>query len=206
MTTESTTNKIMERMISTKEGIIYTNSDFYDLGSPDAIRKSLSRLSNHNKIYRLIDGFYTIPAYIDIIKEYSYPSPDQLANKIADKYMWNITPNGDTALNEIGISTQVPNVCEYISDGPYREFKYFNMTIKFKHTSNRYVSQYSKPVALIIQSIKAVGKDQITDKQMKIIASYVDKYVSDNMLEEAKSVPVWIYEIIKRINKEEIHG
>lgn len=199
MEKQSLAIKIINRMEGSTKGTIYTNSDFYDLGNADAVRKSLSRLSDEEKIYRLIDGYYTIPYFLKIVQEYSYPSTDELAKKISQKYMWNITPYGETALNQLGLSTQIPVVCEYLSDGPYREYHYLNTTIKFKHTSNRNISGYSQSVPLVIQGIKAIGKDKITDKHIYILAKYCEKHVNENVLDETKSVPSWIYEIFKKI-------
>lgn len=199
MREQSLSIKILRRMKETPNGTIYTNSDFIDLGKPDAIRKSLSRLCEEEEIFRLLDGYYTIPYFIKIVQEYSYPSADELAKKIAQKYAWNITAYGETALNEVGLSTQVPTVCEYLSDGPYREYEYLNKKIKFKHTSNRNVSKYTQPVSLIVQSIKAIGKEKITDQHIYVLEKFKNKYVKENMLEETKSVPVWIYEVIKKL-------
>ena len=199
MEKQSLAIKILNRMSESTKGTIYTNSDFYDLGTVDAVRKSLSRLCNEEKIYRLIDGYYTIPYFIEIIQEYSYPSIDELAKKIAKKFVWNITPYGETALNQVGLSTQVPVVLEYLSDGPYREYQYLNTTIKFKHTSNRNITGYSRAVSLVIQSIKAIGRDKITDKHIYILAKYCKKNISENLLDETKSVSSWIYEVIKKI-------
>lgn len=199
MKKQSLAIKILNRMGESTKGTIYTNSDFYDLGTAEAVRKSLSRLCDEETIYRLIDGYYTIPYFIDIIQEYSYPSIDELAEKMAEKFIWNITPYGVTALNQVGLSTQVPVVWEYLSDGPYREYQYLNAIIKFKHTSNRNISGYSKAISLVIQSIKAIGRNQITDKHIYILAKYCKKHISENLLDETKSVPSWIYEIIKKI-------
>lgn len=197
----SISNKILNRMNEAGKGIIFTNSDFYDLGNADAIRKSLSRLCEEKKIYRLIDGYYTIPHFIEIIHEYSYPSTHELAQKIADKYYWNISAFGETALNQVGLSTQVPTICEYISDGPYREYEYLGTVIRFKHTSNRNISKYSKSISLLIQSIKAIGKENITNEHIKKLSEYGKKYVNKNLLNETKSVPLWIYEVLRSIEE-----
>lgn len=182
-------NKILSKMEEMPKGIIYVNNDFYDLGNPDAIRQSLSRLTIENKIYCLIDGYYTIPYYVEFIHEYSYPSNNELAKKIANRYAWHIAPCGDTTLNQIGLSTQVPVVYEYISDGPYREYEYMDKTIKFKHTSNRNISPHSQLVSLIVQSIKAIGKDNINEKHIEVMKHYKDEYVYDDLLKETKSLP-----------------
>ena len=66
--------QILNRMGESTKGTIYTNSDFYDLGTADAVRKALSSLCDEEKIYRLIDGYYPIPYFIEIVQEYNYPS------------------------------------------------------------------------------------------------------------------------------------
>lgn len=199
MSKKSLSKDIITRMRKQPIGTIFTNSDFYDMGNLDAVRKSLSRLCKEKDIVRLIEGYYTIPYFIDVVQEYSYPSADELAEKIAEKYAWRICPYGETALNQVGVSTQVPAVCEYISDGPYREYHYLETTIVFKHTSNRNISKFSKNVALLLQCIKAIGKDKLSDQDIQILASFAKRCIKENLLVATKTVPVWIYNVIKEI-------
>lgn len=188
-------------MITSEKGKIFTNSDFYDVGGKAAVEKALSRLNKEEKIFRILDGYYTIPKYSEIIKEYSYPSPDQLANKIAEKYSWKISPFGETALNLFGFSTQVSAKYEYISDGPYRDYEYRNQIIKFKHTNNKNISIFSKELSLVIQVIKALGKENITTIQYERLASYCAKHVKENLKRDTKHVTEWIYKVLRRIGE-----
>lgn len=190
---------ILEKMEEYPRGTIFTNSDFYDLGGRSAIKTALFRLAKDKKIYRLIDGYYTVPYYSEVIHEYCYPSIHQLTRKIAKKNAWNICACGEIALNQVGLSTQVPTVCEYISDGPYKEYQYFDRVIKFKHTSSRSISNFSEPLATLIQAIKALGKDNITNKDIKIMSYFTNKYIEEDILEETKIIPAWIYQILKEI-------
>lgn len=192
-------NSIINKMNQEEKGTIFTISDFYDLGSRSAIKTCLHRLVQEKKIYRLIDGYYTVPYYSELIKEYSYPSADQLAKKIAHKNAWKISPTGENALNQIGISTQVTSVCEYISDGPYRQYLYMNTAIQFKHTSNRTISRFSDALSLVIQGIKAIGEENITDKDIRIMSRFCTSYVEEDIIEATKIVPAWIYAVLKKI-------
>jgi hypothetical protein len=202
---ESLQSQIYEIMYNSPGGTIYTSIDFNDLGSNDAVRQALSRLSDEDKIKRLIDGYYTIPSFSKLIQEYSYPDVDQLANKIADKHAWTICPSGSHALNLLGLSTQVPNEYIYVSDGPYRTYYYNNRRIVFKHTSNRYVSELPKNISLLIHSIKALGKDNITDKDIRKMAKFFKDKVEVKTLDNVKKIPVWVFEVFKRIKKEMNH-
>ncbi|MEF9921002.1 MAG: DUF6088 family protein [Erysipelotrichaceae bacterium] len=202
MKNDNISKRILLKMQEEPENTIFTISDFYDLGSRSAIKTALFRLTKEGTLHRLIDGFYVIPYYSKLINEYGNPSIDQLAMKIAEKYAWNISPYGENALNQVGLSTQIPTVYEYLSDGPYRQFCYSNNIIKFKHTSNRVVSKFSLPLSLVIQSIKALGKERITIKEIKRMSYFSEKYVQEDLLQDAKAVPAWIYSILKEIDKD----
>ena len=43
---------------------------------------------------------------------------------------------GNTALNQLGLSTQVPADWTYISSGPYKEYTFGNVTLTFSHRSD----------------------------------------------------------------------
>lgn len=63
-------------------------------------------------------GVYYYPRYSELIQEYETPSPNKVTEAIARKFNWTIAPCGDTALNMLGLATQVPAKWSYISDGP----------------------------------------------------------------------------------------
>ncbi|MEG2633286.1 MAG: DUF6088 family protein [Oscillospiraceae bacterium] len=87
----------------------------------------------------------------------------------------------------------------YVSDGTYKEYSYENTTIKFKRTTNKEISKLSTKTALVVQALKALGKDNVTD----IIVDKLRNSLTDNekksLLVEAKAVTSWIYEDIKMI-------
>ena len=144
-------------------------------------------------------GIYDCPIYNDFLGEYVEPHPDKIAHAIARNFGWTIVPCGDTALNMLGLSTQVPSVWLYVSDGNYREYKCGNITIEFKHTANREISKISSKTALIIQAIKALGKEKITDEVINKIKAATTVDERKRMFTEAKYATSWIYDIIKEI-------
>jgi len=198
---KSVHENIKDIILSNEKGTIFTNSDFYDIGSKSAVEQALSRLHKEGIIYRLLEGYYTIPKYSEVLQEHSYPSPDQLANKISKKYAWKISPYGETALNIFGFSTQVSAKYEYISDGPYRKYEYRNQTIKFKHTNNKMILIFSKELSLVIQVIKALGKENLTDVYFEKLAVYCSKNVKENLKKDTKYVTSWIYDVLKKIEE-----
>lgn len=193
-------NKKIEDIMTKNTGEIFSINDFYGLGTKNTIKSALYRLNEEDKITRLIDGLYTKPKYSEILKEYSYPDANALAEKIADKFSWTISPTGDTALNYTGLSTQVPNEYIYISDGPYRQYDYRNKKILFKHTSNRNITSYSKELSILVQAIRALGKDGIGEEELKKLAVFAQN-IKEDLKRDTLKLPFWVQEILEKIQE-----
>lgn len=190
---------IYSRITSMKQGEVFIISDFSDLAEEASIRKVLSRLEEEGKIRRIMRGLYDCPEYNEFLGEYVVPYPDKVAHALARNFGWTIVPCGDTALNLLGLSTQVPSVWLYVSDGTYKEYSYDNTTIKFKRTTNKEISKLSSKTALVIQAIKALGKENITPEIIDKIRNVTTDEEKSDMFTEAKYATSWIYDIIKTI-------
>ena len=192
-------NDIKKRILEAEEGSIFVASDFADIAENVKVATSLGRLEDEKLIRRILWGVYEKPEYNAFLGEYVAPSPDKVAHALARNFGWTIVPCGDTALNLLGLSTQVPSVWIYVSDGTYREYSYDNTTIKFKRTTNKEISKISPKTALVIQAIKALGKDSITAETIEKICSVTTKEEKEKMFVEAKYATSWIYAVIKLI-------
>lgn len=191
--------QILSRIESMAKEEVFIISDFSDLADEATVRKALSRLEEDGKIRRIMRGVYENPKFNDFLGEYVKPHPDKIAKALARNYGWTIVPCGDTALNMLGLSTQVPAVWLYVSDGNYREYTCGNFVIQFKRTANKEISKISFKTALVIQAIKALGKDKITDDVIEKIRSLTTDEEKEQMFVEAKYATAWIYDVIKEI-------
>lgn len=202
MNKEQLSDKVWSLIKQQQNGTIFSINEFYHLGNVNTIKSILFRLESDGKITRLIDGLYTIPKFSELLQEESYPSVDQVANKLADKFSWTICPSENHALNLIGLSTQVPNKYVFVSDGPYRTYEYRGREIIFKHTSNRFITEYSRNYSLMIQAIKALGKDNIHENDIKRMTTFAKQYIDEDIIDKGKKLPAWIQEVLKKIAKE----
>ena len=136
-----------------KKGDIFFISDFTDLGNYEANRKTLQRLTAKNEIGRVAKGVYFLPKKHErfgII----YPHAEQIVKAIAKRDKARIIPTGATALNKLGLSTQVPLKAVYLTDGSTREIDVGNQTIQFKKTNPKNLSVEHELSNLIIQAFK----------------------------------------------------
>lgn len=196
-----TTNltRIQDRINAFEIGTVFVAMDFVDISDKTNINAYLAKLADEGLIRRILRGVYDKPEYNAFLNEYVAPSPNNVANALARNFGWTIVPCGDTALNLLGLSTQVPAAWVYVSDGTYKEYTYDNTAIQFKRTTNKEVSKLSYKTALTVQALKALGKDKIDDTVISRLQKMLTPEEKQAMLEESKAVTSWIYEYIKLI-------
>ena len=191
--------QIEERIMSYPYGTAFSASDFLDIADANSVSQALFRIEKGGVIRRVINGVYDKPSYSELIHEYGVPRIDKIAEALARRFNWNIAPSGDTALNILHISTQVPNVWEYVSDGPYRDYEIGKTPLKFKHIMPREINGYSQITVMIIQSIRAIGRGNMTQEQIDRFSSAITPADRETLLREARTASGWIYKEIKNI-------
>ncbi|MBP6491806.1 MAG: hypothetical protein KA282_02425 [Clostridia bacterium] len=189
---------IQERIIAQKLGAVFVPSDFKDIADRQTSKKALLRLSEEKIIRRVMRGIYEYPEYSDFLEEFIAPDPNKVAQALARNYGWTIVPCGNTALNLLGLSTQVPAVWSYTSDGPYKTYEFDKVVLKFKHTTNKEITGIGQKSALVIEALKTLGSDNIDSAIIKL-AHDLTLDEKKTMLSETQYVTSWIYEGIKKI-------
>ena len=195
----SYTEKISDKINDFDSHKVFFANDFLDIASNATVRQILKRLADEDKIKRVIDGFYYNPKYSELIGEYEAVSIHELALAIARKYNWNIAPYSSTALNLLGLSTQVPTHYKYISSGRYKEYKIGDTILEFKKVNPGEIANMSLKTATVIQAIKSLGKENINAQVMQKIRENLTQEERTDLMNESKSVPAWIYEVIREI-------
>lgn len=195
---------IEQRIAASQPGEIFITSDFSDIASAKSANRALLRLEEDGVIRRVLRGVYEKPRYSDYLQEYVAPSPEKVAQAIARNFGWRIIPHGDTALNMLGLSTQVPSTWLYVSDGPYKEYKYNGLTLRFKRTTQKELTNISDKTALIIQALKALGKENVDQHILRQIAGLLTKEEKESMVKEAQYSTDWIYQSIKKLQECEV--
>ena len=194
--------QIKELIAQANSEAVFVASDFSHIAPINTVRQCLSRLEKSKQIVRVMRGVYYQPAYSELLQEYESPSPYHVAMALARNFGWAIAPSGAAALNMLGLSTQVPAHWSYVSDGPYRCFSFGNITIEFKHCSSKEISGMSHKTSLVIQAIKALGKENIDEENLQKICRSLSAEERIDLFEETRHTTAWIYEAIKKVCKQ----
>lgn len=196
-------SQIRNIIVKSENGSVFVSTDFTDITDKKTVNMALLRLADEGLVKKILFGVYYKPEYNELLGETVAPSPNKVAHALARNFGWTIVPCGDTALNLLGLSTQVPSQWVYVSDGAYKEYSFDNTVIKFKRTTNKEISKVSYKTALTIQALKALGKENITEQVVLRLKKILTDEEKEKMLAESKSATSWVLELIKVICKDE---
>jgi hypothetical protein len=113
-------------------------------------------------------------------------------------------PTGDTALNVLGFSTQVPMNAVYITNGAKWKVKVGNWHIIFKNAVQKNFQFKGKLLPLIIIALKELGENRVTGEiRNKIVKLVLDSGVEERatMMHDLYLSPAWIKELLLPVIK-----
>lgn len=204
MNIESKISLITKRIDDASFGSAFVTSDFTDLAEYETAKKTIARLEKKGVLRRVLRGVYDKPKFSSLLQELAAPSPDQIAHAIARNYNWTISASGNTALNQLGLSEQVPADWSYISSGPYKKYTFGNTTLTFSHRSDSQMIGMSEKTLLLIQALKAIGQGNVNDADIKQLRKRFSDDERLAILSESRYTISWIYEVIKEICKQKV--
>ena len=191
------TEKLIKNSISNhKRGKIFFPKNFSKFGTSEAIRQALKRLEDKGFLIRLAQGIYLYPKEHKLLGTL-YPSLEEIAKAISKRDKARIIPTGIQALNQLGLSTQVPLNLVYLTDGTSRTISVGENTIKFKKASPKILAVKSETNILIMQALRQLGKHNIDDKTLEKINMILQKVDRESIVHDMKLAPVWISKIMQ---------
>lgn len=199
---ENVSQKVKERISHFEKGKLFAINDFEDLNNDSIVTRTLSRLQNEGVIVRVATGIYMNPKKTQF--GLLYPTIDQIAQKIAERDKAQIMPTGDTALNLLGFSTQVPMNAVYITNGAKRKVKVGERNIIFKNVIQKNFQFKGKLLPLIIIALKELGEKNITDEIKNKIVNLISTSSAEErstMMHDLYLSPAWIKELLLPIIK-----
>jgi hypothetical protein len=191
-------DKLLSRIYGMKRGWCFTPKDFLDLGSQSAIWQVLSRLEKKGTIRKIMRGVYDYPEKNAFLEGYASPDPDRVARAIARSNSWTIVPDGTTALNLISLSSQIPAEWSYLTDGQNRRYEIGTIRIVFRKRANREAAELSRDAAILVQAIKALGKENIDEHVIKKLSEYLSAFSWPKIIRECRYVSGWVLDVLKQ--------
>ena len=121
------------------------------------------------------------------------PSIDTIAKTIAEKDKARIIPSGLTALNALGLSTQVPMNAVYLTNGTPRSITVGSRKITFKKSVPRNFAYQSELFSLAVSAMKEIGENNIDDNTILTIKEVLAKEPNQEMVKQDFLIaPQWV--------------
>ncbi|MGJ8640731.1 MAG: DUF6088 family protein [Opitutaceae bacterium] len=194
---QSIDNKLVSRIYGNQRGWVFSKNDFLDLGSDAAIRKALSRLEAKGTIRRVLRGVYDYPRISTLLNQPMGPDLDELASALARKSGWRIQPSENTALNLLGLSTQVPAQSVYLSDGSSKSYEIGKRQLVFKKRALKESGFKHRESELVVQALKALGQERIDNKVRQKLSKQWTPELWRKIVRDTKTAPAWVHGIIR---------
>ena len=194
---QTTDDKILTKIKKAKRGSLFFIDDFITFGNSKTVAKALERLEKNGEISRVARGIYAILEQDSIIRELQ-PSTEKIAEAIRKRDKARIIPTGSLALNALGLSTQVPTNLVYLTDGSARTVDLGKRKIRFKKTAPKNLSAIGNISGLVIQALKEIGRENVTDPEIQIILSHLKNEELHRLQHDIRLAPEWIRVIMRK--------
>lgn len=170
-------------------------ADFKHLGSSTAVRKSLSRLVATGSLNRLGHGLYSRPQ-TDPILGLVHPAVPDVALSFASKTGMKILPSPAAALNQIGLSTQVPMRYKFLCNGTARKIKLGGISIEFKQANSKKFKLRGAISTLVLLGLEACDLPSLSEQDRKKVKDLLDCEDRSVLLRDLQCAPARISDFI----------
>ena len=201
---ESINSLIEAKVKRSKPGQIFLPSDFKDLGTSTAIRKTLSRLVDQKVLVRMGQGIYVVPIHDKLFGEV-LPSMEEIAASLAEKEHVKIMPTGQYALNKIGLSNQVPMKMVFLTNGTKKNITIGKSSIVFQPTTNKKLAMVGSISSLLFLGLEELDLNRLTESEIEKIINLLKKEDQNNLKHDLKLAPARISDfVIKNFLKQTV--
>lgn len=195
-------NLILSRISSGALSSVWTVNDFLDLGSYDAVRKTLQRLASADDIRRVDDGLYDRPQINRLTRQSNPPDPRQVIDAVARRNQIRVLVDGMTAANDLGLTNAVPAKIVVHTDARLRPIHLGNLTISFKPTAASKLFWAGRPAMRLVQALHWLRDTtdlQTLSAQVRALlrrlpdADQVRTDLADGLL----TLPAWMQDLLR---------
>ena len=186
---------LRERIEALPEESVLFRTDFPEYHS-EFVGGTLAELTQEGMLVKLAQGIYAKPrrSRFGLV----LPSVDKIAQAIAARDNAEVLPSGMTALNVLGLSTQVPMKYSYLTTGSERIIKLKNQEIRLKRGVPKNFCYETKLIALLVQALKTLKQQNVGEEELQVIRNLISREPDRSALaKDVDMMPVWMKRIVK---------
>ena len=170
-------------------------SDYPEYHS-EFVGSTLAELTESGVLFKMAQGIYVKPrkSRFGLV----FPSIEKIVQAIAMRDNAEVLPTGTTALNALGLSTQVPMNYSYLTSGSERTIKLANRQVVLKRGVPKNFCYKTRLIALLTQALRALKQENVGDSELQIIRELIAKETDkESLAKDVDAMPGWMKRIIK---------
>lgn len=186
---------LRQRIEAMPEDCILFRSDFPKYHT-EFVGSVLSELTTEGMLVKIAHGIYAKPrnSRFGVV----LPSVDKVVQAIAVRDNAEVLPSGMTALNALGLSTQVPMNYTYLTTGSERTVNLSNRKVVLKRGVPKNFCYGTRLISLLVQALKALKKENVGESELNAIRQLVSKETDkETLVKDVDVMPAWMKRIIK---------
>ena len=186
---------LRQRIEAMPEDCILFRSDFPEYHT-EFVGSILSELTTEGLLVKIAHGIYAKPrrSKFGVV----LPSVDKVVQAIATRDNAKVLPSGMTALNALGLSTQVPMNYTYLTTGSERTVNLSNRKVVLKRGVPKNFCYGTRLISLLVQALKALKKENVGESELNVIRQLVLKETDkETLVKDIDMMPAWMKRIIK---------
>ena len=190
---------LRKRIEAMPEDSVLFRSDFPGYHS-EFVGETLTELTNEGVLVKLAQGIYAKPrmSRFGVV----LPSVEKIVQAIAVRDNAKVLPSGMTALNALGLSTQVPMNYTYLTTGSQRTVKLTNRQVVLKRGVPKNFWYETRLIALLVQALKTLKQENVGQEELQIIRSLIEKEPDkETLAKDVDKMPAWMKRLIKPMLK-----
>lgn len=190
---------LREQILSSEDDAIFFRNDF-PLYHPESVGRILTDLTEEGELIRIASGIYIKPRMSRFGPV--MPSIEHIVKAISIRDKAQILSSGETALNALGLSTQVPMSYSFLTTGSARKLTIGKRQVILKRGVPRNFAYKTQLIALIVQALRSLGEANITSIELEQIRRLIMKEEDkQDLISDVLTMPEWMKRIIKPMIK-----
>ncbi len=199
--------QITDRIQATPDAV-WTPVDFLDLGSREAVDKTLQRLTLASHLRRLDRGLYDKPRHNRLTGQMSVPDYCQVIQAVARRDQTRMLVDGMTAANDLGLSDAVPGRIVVHTDARLRPIKLGKQTIAFRSTAPSKLFWADRPGMRVVQALHWL-RDALSDpndrrrilRRLRAILANKDQgpVIAADLATGLPTLPAWMQAFVREL-------
>lgn len=199
-------SSIIQERVDRIPKLVWTPSDFVDIGSRDAVDKALQRMAKSGRLRRIDRGLYDVPTFNALTKKPTVPDYRSVIDAVARRDKARCVVDGMMAANTLGLTNAVPAKIEVLVDARLKPIQLGNQKIVFKHAAPSRLYWAERPGMYLVQALYWLHDVMGSETERSKIDSTIRTLLNDEkegarLVDDLRAglsaMPIWMQDVLR---------